>query len=193
MKLTMSLTLGVTAVIFLIFYLIGCFYDLWKYNIIDLVFNPIAGSIVVVVPLFILVFFFRFFNYNKTRVLFCKIVKNHRDKVNFFIQKDDRGDPDNEIKYILWGNYKDSSFRFTYSLGQPMMISLVCNKAETNLIMMHRVIQKYKLKDIHLNCYGLTLRVRKPFAEGILSTIPSKLDLLLHDYELLKSRIPEAV
>ncbi len=192
-KLSMSLMLGVTAVIFLIFYLIGCFYDLWTYNIIDLIFNPIAGSIIVVVPLFMLILLFRFFNYNKTRVLFCKIVKIHRDKASFFIQKEDGGNPDNEIKYILWGNYKGSSYRFSYSLGHPLMISLICNKAETNLIKLHRMVQKHKLKDIHLNCYGLTIAISKPFSEENLNNIPDKLDLLIQDYSMLMSKIPEAV
>ncbi len=193
LKLSMSLMLGITALIFLIFYLLGCYLNLWEYNIIDLVFDPVAGSIIVVVPLFILIIFLRFINYDKTRHLFCRIVRSHRDRINFFLQKDDGGNPDNEIKYILWGNYNDSTFRFTYSLGHPLAISLVCNKAETNLIKMHRMLQKLKLKGIHLNCYGLSLEISKPFSRDSLNIIPVKLDLLLNDYSLLLSKTPEAV
>jgi hypothetical protein len=192
-KLSMSLMLGITALILLLFYLAGCLLDLWKYNIIDLVFNPLAGSIIVTVPVFSAIIILRFFNYDKTRALFCTIVKTHRSNVNFFLQKDDGGNPDNEIKYILWGNYKDSSFRFTYSLGHPLMISLICNKAETNLIVLHKMLQKLKLKGIRLNCYGLTLEIDKAFSEGSLNGIPDKLDLLINDFSLLMSETREAV
>ncbi len=188
-KLSMSLMLGITALIFLVFYLIGCFLDLWKYNIIDLVFNPIAGSIIVVVPLLALIVILRFFDYHRTRVLFCKVVKIHRDKINFFLQKDDGGNPDNEIRYVLWGNYKGSTFRFVYSLGHPLMISLICNKAEKNLIMLHKRIQKLKLKKVHLNCYGLTLELRKPFNFTIIHSIPETLEDLIDNYEKLIQNI----
>ena len=193
LKLSMSLMLGVTALIFLVFYLIGCFLELWKYNLIDLVFNPVAGSIIVVTPLFMLIVILRFINYYKTRILFCNIVKKHRGTVRFFLQKDDKGNPDNEIKYILWGNYKDSSFRFTYSLGHPLMISLVCNKAETNLILLHKILQKLKLKGIYLNCYGLTLELNKPSSKENLEVIPYKLDSLINNFNLLLSETRQAV
>ncbi len=192
-KLLMSLMLGITALIFLIFYLIGCFLELWKYDIIDLIFNPIAGSIIVVVPLLALIVILRFYSYQRTRVLFCKIVKSHRDKIGFFLQKDDGGNPDNEIKYILWGSYKDSSFRFTYSLGHPLVISLICNKPESNLMLMHKMLQRLKLKGFHLNCYGLTLELNNPFSEENLEVIPSKLDSMITNYNLLLGKMLQAV
>jgi FlaA1/EpsC-like NDP-sugar epimerase len=190
-KLSMSLTLGISALIFLIFYLIGCFLNLWEYNIIELVFNPIAGAIIVTVPIFAMIIIMRFFNYNKTRMLFCQIVKAHRDRISFFLQKDDRGNPDNEIRYVLWGNYEGASFRFSYTLGHPLMISLICNKADTNLIKMHRMLQKLKLKNVHLNCYGLTLEISKPFYTDNIIGIPAKLDLLIKDFSLLLNKSPE--
>ncbi len=192
-KLSMSLMLGITALIFLVLYLGGCLLDLWKYNIVELVVNPIAGSIIVTVPVFSAIILLRFFNYHKTRVLFCNIVKTHRSKISFFLQKDDGGNPDNEIKYVLWGNYKDSGFRFTYSLGHRLMISLICNKAETKLIVLHKRLQKLNLKGIHLNCYGLTLGIDKPFFEDNQKGILEKLDLLIYNFNLLMSETREAV
>ncbi len=188
----MSLMLGITALVLLLFYLVGCFLNLWQYNIIDLVFNPIAGSIILTAPIFSGIIIMRFLNYNKTRNLFCNIVKTHRDKINFFLQNDDRGNPDNEIRYVLWGNYKDSSFRFSYTMGHPMVISLIGNKDE-DIILLNKRLQKNKLKGLHFNCYGLTLEIKKPLLDTELKNIPAKLDLLIKNYRVLSDKTPQEV
>ena len=185
LKLSMSLMLGILALIFLIFYLAGCFLKLWTYNIYDLVFNPLAGSIIVTVPVFTMIIILKFMNYYKTRILFCRIVKYHRGKVSFFLKKDDGGSPDNEIKYILLGNYKGSAFRFAYSLGKTLMISLLTDIKDSDIFQFNSLPGKLRLNGIHFNGYGLSLEIRKPNTSQSLSTIPQKLDKLINDFELV--------
>ncbi len=185
----MSLMLGILSLIFLIFYLAGCFLKLWTFNIFDLVFNPLAGAIIVTVPVFSMIIILRFMNYYKTRILFCRIVKYHRDKVSFFLQKDDGGKPDNEIKYLLLGNYKGASFRFAYSLGQPLMISLLADIKDADIFQLKTLPGKLKLNEIHFNSYGPSLEIRKPFNPQSIKMIPQKLGILINYYEevMLKS------
>ena len=183
LKLSMSLMLGILALIFLIFYLAGCFLKLWTYNIYDLVFNPLAGSIIVTVPVFTMIIILKFMNYYKTRILFCRIVKYHRDKVSFFLKKDDGGSPDNEIKYFLLGNYKTGSFKFAYSLGKPLMISFLTDMKNVDIFQLNTLLGELKLIGVYFNASGLSLSIRKPADPQNINTILQKLDILINGFD----------
>jgi hypothetical protein len=179
----MSLSLGILAIIFLIFYLIGCLMHLWEYNIIDVIFNPIAGAIVIILPLSALMITLRFINCYQTRRLFYKIVKAHRRSIEFIIMKDTGGNPDNEITFTLWGKYRRSSFRFAYSMGHPLTISLITDMKNNDVFRMNRILKRLKLKNRSFNSYGLTVELKKPFTENNISGITGTLDLLLAEFQ----------
>lgn len=184
----MSLSLGMLAIIFLIFYLIGCLMQLWEYNIIDVIFNPIAGAIIVILPLSALMITLRFFNCYQTRRLYYKIIKAHRRSIKFILMRDTGGNPDNEINYTLWGKYSNSSFRFAYSMGHPLIISLVTDMQNTDVFQMHKILKKLKLKNRSFNSYGLTTELKKPFSENNISGIAGTLDLLINDLSRIKAK-----
>lgn len=187
-KLTMSLSLGILAIIFLIFYLIGCLMHLWEYNIIDVIFNPIAGAIIVILPLSALMIMLRFFNCYQTRRLYYKIIKAHRRSIEFIVMKDTGGNPDNEIHFTLWGKYKNSSFRFAYSMGHPLIISLLTDMQNNDVFQMNRILKKLKLKNRSFNSYGLTIELKKPFSENNISGVAGTLDLLLSDFQKITNK-----
>lgn len=195
-KLTMSLSLGILAIIFLIFYLIGCLMHLWEYNIIDVIFNPIAGAIVIILPLSALMITLRFFNCYQTRRLYYKIIKAHRRSIEFIIMQDTGGNPDNEINYTLWGKYKNSSFRFAYSMGHPLMISLVIDMRNYDIFLLNGLLRKLKLKGRWFNGYGLTLDIKRPLSKDKTRKIPDKLNLLMDDFRRItdsqKSQQPDS-
>lgn len=193
MKLSLSLMLGIVAIIFLIFYLIGCLIHLWEYNIINVIFNPIAGSIIVSVPLFGLIIIMRFFNYYKTRALFYKIIKNHRRNINFTLQKDTGNDPNNEVGYTLWGSYKEFPFRFGYSLGHPLMISLVMDMRNYDIFLLNGLLKKLKMRGRQFNGYGLTIELKRPFSPKSIKRISEKLDALTDDFQRISNKLRQTV
>ena len=187
MKLSISLTLGITAIIFLIFYLIGCLLHLWEYNIIDVIFNPIAGAILIVIPLYSIVITVRFLSHCKTRTLFYRIISKYRDRIKFSIQREDDSKSDCETRLILWGNYKNFPFRFTYSPGHPLMISLVMDMKKFDILSLNGLLGKLGLKGRRFDEDGFNLDVQKPFASDFINRIPQKLDVLLDDFRKLKN------
>jgi hypothetical protein len=186
MKLSISLMLGITAIIFLILYLIGCLMHLWEYNIIDVIFNPIAGAILVVIPLYSIVITVRFFSHCKTRTLFYRIIRKHRNRIKFLIQREDDSKSDCETRLILWGNYKNFPFRFIYSPGHPLMISLVTDMKNFDILSLNKLFDKPGLKERRFDGDGITLDVKKPFASDKISRITEKLDVLVDDFHKLK-------
>ncbi len=182
MKLSISLMLGIVAIIFLIFYLIGCLLRLWEYNIIDAIFNPIAGAIILVIPLYSFIITIRFFNHCKTRTLFYRIIRKNRDSIRFSIQREEDSKSDCETSLILWGDYKNFQFRFAYSPGHPLMISLVMDMKGYDILSLNGLLDKMKLKGRRFDVDGLTFDVKKPFASDIINRIPQKLDTLMDDY-----------
>lgn len=191
MKLSISLMLGIVALIFLIFYLIGCLMDLWEYNIINVIFEPIAGAILLVIPLYSIVLTVRFCKHCKTRTLFYSIIRKYRDKIKFSIQREEDSKSDCETRLILWGNYKNFPFRFTYSPGHPLMISLVMDMRNHDILSLNELLSKLKLKGRQFNRDGLILDVKKPFSSDIVNRIPQKLDTLMDDYHrVMNDRVP---
>lgn len=188
MKLSIVLLLGILAVIFLIFYIIGYIDKKWEYSLIEIILFPILGSILVGVPLFCLIIVLRFFNYYKTRILYNKIVRNHRHTINFILQKDTKNDPNNEVTYTLWGNYKDWAFRFSYSLGHPLMITLIMEMKYYNLLTLNELLRKLKLKGRRFNGYGLTIELKNPFSKKSINKFLEKLDMLIDDMQILISK-----
>ena len=182
MKLSISLMLGIVALIFLIFYLIGCLMDLWEYNIINVIFEPIAGAILLVIPLYSIILTVRFCNHCKTRTLLYSIIKKYRDNIKFSIQREEDSKSDCETRLILWGNYKNFPFRFTYSPGHPLIILLVMDMRNHDILSLNELLSKLKLKGRQFNRDGLTLDVKKPFSSDIINRIPQKLDTLMDDY-----------
>jgi len=183
--------LGIVAIIFLIFYMIGCLLHLWEYDIFDVIFNPIAGAIILVIPLYSLIITIRFFNHCKTRTLFYRIIRKYRDRIRFSIQREEDSKSDCETSLILWGDYKNLRFRFTYSPGHPLMISLVTDMKDHDILSLNGLLGKIKLKESRLNVDGLTVDVKKPFASDIINRIPQKLDTLMDDYHrVMDNKVP---
>ena len=182
MKLSISLMLGITAIIFLILYLIGCLMHLWEYNIIDVIFNPIAGAIIVVIPFYSIILTVKFLSHCKTRTLFYRIIRKYRNRIKFSIQREDDSKSDCETRLILWGNYKNYPFRFTYSPGHPLLISLVMDMKSYDVLSLNTLLSRLKLKGRRFNGDGLTLDVKKPFASDFINGVPQKLDALMDDY-----------
>ncbi len=177
-KLSMSLMLGGLSLIFLLFYLAGLFMHLWEYNVIDLIFNPIAGAIIITIPLFSFIVTLRFLNCYKTRGLFFNIIKRHRNKIRFVLQQDMCSNPDKETRYILQGDYKDKSFRFAYSLGHPLAITLLSDTKNIDT----SLIAKAKTRADYFNNFGLVVDVKQPSEPKNLDTIPEKLDSLINRF-----------
>lgn len=190
MKLSLSLMLGIVAIILLIFYLVGCLLNLWEYSVIDVIFNPIAGSIIISVPLFSLIILLRFFDYCKTRKLFYEIIKHHRSDIKFSLQKRQKN-ADSEVRCVLYGHYRNYSFRFTYSLGQPLMISLIMDMRNLNILSLNGLLRKMKLKGRHFNGYGLTLDLKRPFSGTSIDKISEKLDILMEDFRKIKLKMEQ--
>ena len=190
MKLSLSLMLGIVAIILLIFYLIGCLLNLWEYSVIDVIFNPIAGSIIISVPIFSLIILMRFIDYCKTRKLFYEIIKHHRSDIKFSLRKRQKN-ADSEVRCILYGDYRNSSFRFTYSLGQPLMISLLVDMRNLDVLSLNGLLRKMKLQGRHFNGYGLTIDLKKPFSVANIDKITEKLDTLMEDFLQIKLKIEQ--
>jgi hypothetical protein len=188
MKLSIGLLLGILAVIFLVFYIIGYIDKKWEYSLFEIILLPIVGSILVGVPLFCLIIALRFFNYYKTRILYYKIVRNYRHTINFILHKDTKNDLNNEVICTLWGNYKDWAFRFSYSLGHPLMITLIMDMRYYNLLTLNELLRKLKLKGRRFNGYGLTIELKSPFSKNSINKFLEKLDMLIDDIQKLISK-----
>lgn len=188
MKLSISLMLGITAIVFLILYLVGCLTGLWEYNIIDVIFNPIAGAILLVIPLYSIIITVRFFNHCRTRTLFYRIIRRYRERIKFSIQREEDDKSDCETRLILWGNYKNYPFKFTYSPGHPLMILLIMNMKNYDIPSLSELYSRLNLKGRRLNRDGLTIEIKRPYPKHGIDVLSDKLDLLIEDFNKIKSR-----